>query len=95
MSDILKVLYAADGGEPASAAISLLERFARRDAIEITAMMVAKAASGREEEDARAGGTVDEAVERLLAAGFKADGFSSRGHPATESSRRPTGVPSI
>ncbi len=81
---MLKILYATDGEEPAIAALSLLEKSTRRDAVEITALSVAGAPADRDDDVRRADETVYRAVERLLGAGFKADGRTTRGHPAAE-----------
>ena len=81
---MLKILFATDGGEPAVAALSLLEKVAQRDAVEITALSVVSGSVHSEEDVRRADETVYQAVERLLGAGFKADGRTTRGHPAAE-----------
>ncbi|MEX2274047.1 MAG: universal stress protein [Actinomycetota bacterium] len=82
---MMKILYATDGGEPAIAALSLLEKSARKDAVEIVVLSVAAGPTHSEEDDARrADETVNRAVERLVSAGFKADGRMTRGHPAAE-----------
>lgn len=63
-----KILYATDGGEPATAALSLLEKSAQRDAVEIIALSVAGGPAHSEEDARRADETVHRAVERLLGA---------------------------
>ncbi len=78
----MKILYATNGGEPAIVALSLLEKVAQRNAVEITALSVVGGAPHSEEDVRRADETVYRVVERLLGAGFKADGRTTRGHPA-------------
>lgn len=59
---MLKILYATDGGEPAIAALSLLEKVAQRHAVEITALSVVGQPADSEEDVRRADETGDRRV---------------------------------
>jgi nucleotide-binding universal stress UspA family protein len=91
----VKVLYATDGFKPALQASQLLQRICAKDRIEITVMSVTHTGIPAPEhmplmldplpsrrEDTLA--IVDAAVEKLLAAGFKARGHTAEGHPGQE-----------
>jgi nucleotide-binding universal stress UspA family protein len=91
----VKVLYATDGFNPALQASLLLQRICAKDRIEITVMSVTHTGIPAPEhmplmldplpsrrEDTLA--IVDAAVEKFLAAGFKAEGHTAEGHPGQE-----------
>ena len=91
----MKVLCATDGFKPALQASQLLQRIGSKDRIEITVMSVTHTGIPAPEhmplmldplpsrrEDTLA--IVDAAVEKLVAAGFKAGGHTAEGHPGQE-----------
>jgi nucleotide-binding universal stress UspA family protein len=91
----VKVLYATDGFKPALQASKLFSRICAKDRTEITVMSVTHSGIPAPEhmplmldplpsrrEDTLA--IIDAAVEKLLAAGFKARGHTAEGHPGQE-----------
>jgi len=91
----MKVIYATDGFEPALNAGALLEKIGDRSRIDVTVMSVTHAgipapkhmpilldpAPSRRADTLK---IVDGAVEKLMAAGFKARGHTVEGHPGQE-----------
>jgi nucleotide-binding universal stress UspA family protein len=92
---MMKVIYATDGFEPALNAGALLEKIGDRDRIDVTVMSVTHAGIPAPKHmpimldpiPSRRADTleiVDGAVEKLMAAGFKARGHTVEGHPGQE-----------